>query len=151
MELRRPALAGLILLLLCACPSPTGGGGDATTIAMSCKTGERRYGACSVNLGVMENHYRLELQHPNFEYYKSNIKISARLTVGKGVVKVWFHDDGSTPKEVIVRPGQPAELSGIAHVYSLAGKNTLDLYFQVVNPGENGKAENVQAEIEYLM
>lgn len=137
-----------VFLFLPACVAPQG---SKTTISSSCQTGDRRHGACRVNFGIMEDHYRLELEHPNFAYYKTNIKLSARLSVAKGVVKVWFHNDGDAPREVIVRPGKPAEITGIAHVYSLSGKNTIDLYFQVIDPHENGRAENIEAEIDYLM
>lgn len=134
--------------LLPACQAPQG---SRTTVSSSCQTSERRHGACRVNFEVIEDHYRLELEHPNFSRYKTNIKLSARLSVAKGVVKVWFHHDGDGPREVIVRPGSPAEITGIAHVYSLSGKNTLDVYFQVIDPRENGRAENLEAEIDYLM
>ncbi len=119
---------------------------------MTCQTGERRHGACKANFGVMENHYRLELEHPNFRHYRTKIKLSARLTVAKGAVKVWFDSDGDQPPvEAILRPGQPVELNGLAHVSSLTDRNTLNLHFQVIDPATNGRAENIEAEIEYLM
>jgi hypothetical protein len=140
-----PVLATAALFLT-ACTGPT------TLIESSCNSGRWRAGTCSVKLGVLEDHYRLEVSHPDFKYYTSNIAVSAKLSVEKGSpVKVWFKGNGSQPVEVIVAPGKPVELNGKGNVFSLPNRNTLDLYFQTTEKGQGKKAENVRAEIEYKM
>jgi hypothetical protein len=132
-------LIGLLALSGCE-------GGARTNVRSRC-SGANGPNVCTVTVVSIEGGaYRHNIKNRSFWPGTGAVEVTVRVTVEKGIVQVWLEDPQKNKTLVRVKPGQTAELKGIAWVTG-TGERSFSVYFEPL--GETKRAENVQAEIRY--
>lgn len=138
----------LTLWLLIGILTLSGCKGGTQTIARSRCSGASGPNVCTVTLVSIEGGvYRHDIKNRSFWQGTSAIEVTVRVTVEKGIVQVWLEDPQRNKTLVRVKPGQTAELKGIAWVTGTTDGRSFGVYFEPL--GDTKRAENVQAEIRY--
>jgi hypothetical protein len=96
--------------------------------------------------------YTYEVHNDYFRTASDAADVRMTITVGSGVLRVWMQHPDEQVFDVVVRPGETAELNGLAWVW---GGSSDDLAFYVYlepqGEGETNRVEDVHIEFTYTI
>lgn len=131
----------LLTLLLAACETT----GSSRGVQKNCRSSGAS-GSCTITILSMQGTVSQKIENSSFRSGHDAAQVTATVTGGTGAVRVYVNTPGDQRSAVEVKPGETAELTGLADI-SGTDPRGFTIYFEVLEEGAT--VENIQAEIQY--
>jgi len=140
--------AGLVgaLLALGACAKDAAASDHRRS---SCTVDERaQRGACTRTLESLESSLHRDEIASRIIKQAADVRLEATARVSKGAARVWFEELDGTRREVVVRPGEVASLSGRPRTSGLSDTRVFVLFYEPLE-GKPPRTEGLEVSLTY--
>ena len=108
---------------------------------------------CLLTIGSIEGtNYTYEVHNDYFRTASNAADVKMTITVGSGTLRVWMQNPDEAIFDVMVRPGETAELNGLAWVWGGSSDDlAFYIYLEPQGVGDVNRVEDVRIEFTYTI
>lgn len=140
---RLAVLLLLFTLLLAACETT----GSSRGVSKRCQSSGTS-GSCTITIQSIQGTVSQKIENNNFRSSHAAAQVTISVTGESAPLRVYLTGPQDEHNAVEVQPGGTAELSGPADITGTDPRG-FNVYFEVMDEGEDASVENIQVEVTY--